>query len=707
MRLFRRAKKPLLIVMLSLAIATIFYFSQLYYASASNERVSKIYVQSLISLINQYQFLPDLLAENYLIQETLRSENFADNRLNEKLKSIADNTGADAVYLMNLAGTVVATSNYQQAGTFLNKNYSFRPYFIKAVGDKTRQFYYAKGATTGIPGFFISSPVVSDGQVQGVIVVKLEMEYWEEVWKNADQTILVADKNKIILLSTKEAWRYRSIGEISDETLKQIESQKQFLGAQHESIYSKATNLGVWSTENSNLWRIDDKLYLVNEVYIPRTQWVLYYLVDHNVIVKLAFLVFVIVLVFSLLLYFLVKGHYSLRESNRNNQLIEIKRKKEFQAIVDNVGMGIVILTQSKSIISANEYANNLLIDVAEDLGGKFSINDFVCIDDKEFNNLLDYEDNSLSYFETKTIYPKNNNVPVMLFAKKIHLLDQDVYLLTVINISKRKQAENELLEVNQNLERIVDKKTKDLKLAQKELIQKNKVAALGNMAATIVHELSQPLTAMNSSIAAVKLKVNGDDKEGAIQSANRLEPLSHKMLGIIRMLKTFSYSREDDLQVLPVQALVNKSVDSFKDVFSQHNIFLAVVDAKEDVDVKVNPIKLDLVFSNIIQNAIDVVIKNGKPRVIVETVIGDEWVEVNIFDNGKGVGEVAIQKIFSPYFTTKEIGKGLGLGLAISYEIIQEYGGDIIVSNFQDGACFSVKLPVFFNKMVVEANNT
>ena len=243
-------------------------------------------------------------------------------------------------------------------------------------------------------------------------------------------------------------------------------------------------------------------------------------------------------------------------------------------------------------------------------------------------------------------------------------------------------------------LEDIVKSRTAELENTQHKLIQQNKVAALGNMAATIVHELSQPLTAMNSSIGAIRAKIEKSDYLGALDSANRLEPLNHKMYSVIKLLKSFSYDDKDTRKTLKLDVLIKNTIDSFSDIFTEKDIILTLDVISADYTAYINETKIDLVFSNIIQNAIDATDENKTKKIKIQLHIENNHIIIDIKDNGVGFKDTPIKQMFSPYFTTKEIGKGLGLGLAICYEIIHEHDGDISATTKDNETCFHIEIP-------------
>ena len=699
--LWTSCKWPICLILISFLLSLAFYLFLLFTSTQENQRTSKIVEQSLIASINQHEYLPALLAADSTVVNVLLNNRNHELTANKKLSYAATRADADAIFVMNLKGKVVATSNYQHSKSFLHKNYGFRPYFTQAISESKRQFYYAKGATTGIPGFFIASPVIFNGQVIGVVVVKITMAHWEKNWDQSSENIITADENNIIILSSKNQWRYRSIGELSPVVLKKVKQQKQFGNSQHESIYTKSFEINLFNQTSITFWLIDHTLYISYRYVIPEINWTLFSLISHGKILYSSIVFFFIVSMLSLSFYLIRRERqHRLAVINRTRQL-EMNRKEELKAVIDNIHIGVLLFPESGELLSINDHARHLFFDGKLPLNEKtIYIHEMVNIDFTRLDSLLLNDVASPAYHEAYAFHHKEN-IPIMFALSKLTVMERPLYLMTVVNITRRKHAENELVHINNTLEDTITKRTSELEKAQATLIQKNKAAALGNMAATIVHELSQPLTAMNSSIAAVCAKIDNNDWDGASQSANRLNHLSEKMDKVIKLLKYFSYKDNQSNDFTDLEKIIKDTLDIYKDTFKEKGVSLHYQGVTTPTIIRANPLKLDLVISNIIKNAIDASESHQQPSVNIHMKkTDDDKALITITDNGHGVDEKIMGNMFNPYFTTKEVGKGLGLGLSITYEIIQEYGGTITVNNINDGnqtgACFTISLPIF-----------
>lgn len=698
---FKSISAPLFLLVLSFMASIAFYFFQLNSWDLEQQSSTRFFQQSFKASIRQFEYLPALLASDDNVKRALNSDSKKPVYLNQHFQFVAQRSGSSVVYLMNDSGNVVATSNFDQSSSFLKKNYSFRPYFKKAIEQRTRQFYYAIGATTGIPGFFISEPVFNDiREVIGVIVVKLDLREWENNWHDVGQNILVASENNVIILSGQAQWRYKSIGHLSEQVQTTMLEQQQFGKARISSLFQKSYEFARYKNLSLAFWTIDDEAYLVNSSPIADTNWNLYYLEKNSRFTKNAFVFFIFFFGALFLGYLYYRERQSKLRSRKQAAENELRHRRELETIIEKIQIGVISINKAGEILFLNDAAKVLLqIEVIAENQKPVRIQtvlDVSMIDQFE-NLLLHHHDIKVPFHETNVLNQSQNqkSTPVMFAISQVNMESDTRLLVTLINIEKRKTAELAVIKLNESLEEQVEQRTQALRDAQAVLVQQSKAAALGQMAATVVHELSQPLSAMNSSIAAAQLKVKKDDWAGAVNSISRLVPLSEKMNNVIKLLKYFSYEDEESAQLHDLSLLIKQSINMYQDKLKERQIEINLGNLQPSVLVKINPLKLDLVLTNIIQNAIDAMETCEQPFISVALEsLGDKALVI-IEDKGDGINSRVMGQLFDPYFTTKEIGKGLGLGLSICHEIIQEYGGSIVAENLSHGARFTITLPL------------
>jgi two-component system NtrC family sensor kinase len=232
------------------------------------------------------------------------------------------------------------------------------------------------------------------------------------------------------------------------------------------------------------------------------------------------------------------------------------------------------------------------------------------------------------------------------------------------------------------------------------QLMQSDKLAALGKMAAGIAHEINNPLAVIGEKAGWMRdllseeefqdsenLKEYQKSIEKIDEHVERVRKITHNMLGFARRM-------EPHLDDVDVNAVLNQTLELLQNHARINNI-----DIKKDLQTDLPVIasdqsQLQQVFLNLINNAIDAIGKDGTIDLVTRRT--DHRIEVNIKDDGPGIPKELQRRIFDPFFTTKQAGKGTGLGLSISYSIIERMGGTINFSSQEgEGTEFRISLPI------------
>lgn len=265
---------------------------------------------------------------------------------------------------------------------------------------------------------------------------------------------------------------------------------------------------------------------------------------------------------------------------------------------------------------------------------------------------------------------------------------------LEIENREQREKLERSSLE----LEREVKRRTKALRDAEKKAVHTEKLAALGQLAAGIAHEINNPAGFVMSNLREVATLIEGDGATDAFWRDEGKKIVSECLSGmeritsICRELQDFAHADSPEM----VEADVNKCIEQA--------IVLCQSETKHRASLEMalsplpmvfcHPGKITQVFINLLTNAAHAMTKFGKIR-IESGVVGDNTV-VRVTDNGAGIPRENFQRIFEPFFTTKEIGRGTGLGLYLVKGIIERHGGAIgVESNEGEGTTFVVALPI------------
>ncbi|WP_435302501.1 cache domain-containing protein, partial [Escherichia coli] len=133
----------------------------------------------------------------------------------------------EAAYLMDTRGLTIAASNWNRPSSFVGQNYRFRPYFEAAMQGLTGRFY-GVGATTGKPGYFIAAPLPAEAPARGVVAVKISLDPFEAALAAGGDTVLLADRDGVVFLSTEAEWRYRTLAPLGGDALVRLQGAQQY-----------------------------------------------------------------------------------------------------------------------------------------------------------------------------------------------------------------------------------------------------------------------------------------------------------------------------------------------------------------------------------------------------------------------------------------------------------------------------------------------
>jgi len=261
----------------------------------------------------------------------------------------------------------------------------------------------------------------------------------------------------------------------------------------------------------------------------------------------------------------------------------------------------------------------------------------------------------------------------------------------------KAQQAET-LQRMNTRLQAEIEERSKTeqvLRNTQDELIQAGKLAALGHMAAGIVHELNQPIAAIRTHAASCRLLISRRHPEQAAETLQAISRITEHMASITSQLKSFAHKSPQHKEAVVLQDSVRDVLAMTEPLLAKRKIELQTDIPAQRIEVMAERGRIRQVLVNLVSNAIDAM-KDSSPRRLTLTIVplADE-VEISISDTGPGIRAEDLEEIFTPFYTTKQVGEGMGLGLSISYRIVTDLGGSIKGFNLpQQGACFQVKLP-------------
>ncbi|WP_300673471.1 ATP-binding protein [Desulfoluna sp.] len=232
---------------------------------------------------------------------------------------------------------------------------------------------------------------------------------------------------------------------------------------------------------------------------------------------------------------------------------------------------------------------------------------------------------------------------------------------------------------------------------AQSELVQAGKLAALGQLTAGISHELTQPLSAIRYYLHNARLLLERGRVDTHTENLTRIGDLVERMAKMITHLKTFARWPSEALVPVTVAPVIDHALSLFAGKIKGGGIQVVYEDKMPTVRVCAEEIRLEQVLINLIGNAVDAVMEMppSDRRLSLEILDQSHSVEICVTDSGPGIPPESIESIFDPFYTTKEVGKGLGLGLSISYNIVKDFKGTLTAHTPAEGGTrFTLTLP-------------
>ncbi|HAT51591.1 MAG: PAS domain S-box protein [Nitrospirae bacterium] len=383
-------------------------------------------------------------------------------------------------------------------------------------------------------------------------------------------------------------------------------------------------------------------------------------------------------------------------ETIRRNEL-------RLRTIMENVVEGIITVDCDGMIESVNPAAERIFCIEASGLLGKNIsmlvpaehasrhddyIRDYLTwFKSCQKGSYLDVPTRSEIFFERVMESRRMNgeSFPLELTVSHVCHNARDQFIATVKDISERRRAQAEL------------------ESARRKSFQQEKMAAVGTLAAGIVHEIGNPIAAISGLVDELLDCIHTGQPVTFVEPLGLVQQQIQRLLTITREVSAFSQPQTDDRHLLDINGLIESTLRLMR--FDKR---VGTLETRLHLDRSLPALEgsegqLRQVFINLIINAADALdgMKRENPWITVTSSLQDGWVVVAIEDNGPGMDEEVKKHAFDAFFTTKPVGRGTGLGLSLCFNIISEHGGDIMIdSQPGEGACFKVRLPILVTTM-------
>ncbi|MCG5237234.1 ATP-binding protein [Xanthobacter oligotrophicus] len=548
--------------------------------------------------IDKFGILPLTVAMDRDVTSFLTAPDQSEKRdaLSAYLARLNAAAGTQQVFVIDTKGEVVASSNWQDAKSFVGRNISYRPYFRDAQTGKLTG-YYAIGTTGNAPGYYLATAVEENGRRIGVVAVKIDLEQLEFDWLNGtDEPILMTDANDIVVLSSREDWKYRSLGPLDPKKIEQMNETQQYNRHIVEPL--------VWQVSSKEG---DGRAFIVaGDRGGTRT-----YLADSRYVPSVAMTLTVL--------------------SDTTGVTVRAAERATVAAVL------ILLAALSVRIVNQRRLATRERLLARDAL--------------QEAYNYLERQ------FEER---------------------------------NRQLRSANEELR-HEVVERI--KAARRLQSFQDEMIRTENLAVIGQLSAGLAHEINQPLAALSTlSENAVRfLELN--DTSTVRHNLERICDLVRRMGVLTGQLRSFARRTDGELGPVDLHHSIESAVALLGHRIKKEKVDLVIHKPERPIKAMGDTVRLEQVLVNLISNAMDALHGNGEPRIEIAAGVEGEWAVIDVVDNGHGLSRIVMEKLFEPFFTTKKT-SGLGLGLAISQDIVRRFGGDLTAANTDaGGARFRVSL--------------
>jgi len=720
----------------------------LYYSSIKNSAFEEANRQAVFHAETIRNHLSSFLRENLnsvkalaglkeLPEALLRIDKAPLARVNSILDLFRNAYQVDVCYLIDRQGNTIASSNRNEPDSFVGQNYAFRPYFQRTImGDPIVYLgYLALGVTSGKRGVYYSYPVYEDKQNTpiGVAVMKASVDPMErEFVKAYEGLVMLTDPHGIVFLSNRPDMVLHSLSKLTPEEIMQVKRYHQF-------------GEGPWEWSGLN---IVDKTHAVDEsgnTYLFKKLemqnypgWNLIFLSDVNLIFKRvsiplirisSYLILTWCVLIGLAVFILYgkanreinqrkKAEEALKEAHdglekrvaeRTNalsktvdelrkEILERKRAEEalreseeqYRTLTNNLSVGVFRTTPGSkgNYIEVNPaYTNMFGFDNKKELLSSHAYDLYQNPDDRERFSEKMLKDGAV------------RNEEILLKKKDGTSIIGSVTAVAVKDDAGIVKYYDGIIEDVTELRRVKEEAQK----RWEEMAHLGRVATMGELAASLAHELNQPLTAILSNAQAA-LRFMAGDTPNFTEVRDILEDIvaDDKRAGEVIQRLRFLF-RKGELERVPVDMnnLVRDVVSLISSEAIIRNVTIETILESNLPPVLGDRVHLQQVIINFILNASEAM--NETDDVSREIIIStekedDRKVKVGIRDSGTGLHEEAFNQIIEPFYTTKP--DGMGMGLSINRSIIDAHLGRLWAENNPDrGATFYFTLPIFGEK--------
>jgi two-component system NtrC family sensor kinase len=364
-----------------------------------------------------------------------------------------------------------------------------------------------------------------------------------------------------------------------------------------------------------------------------------------------------------------------------------------YRVVVENVAEAITISIDAKRVFINKAFLDiHGLKDISQVIGE--SIDQFIVPEDKEFvvaRNMARQRGESVPFFYEYRILRSDGEVrTVQILAVPLQYRGQAATLAVIRDVTEQKRAEEERARSAKALEETL----RDLQVTQQQLIQSEKLAAIGQLVSGVAHELNNPLTGVWGT---AQLIMRREIDENLREDLEVIQQEASRAVKIVQNLLSFAREHKSEKRLASINEALERTLELRAYEMKTSGIELEVELQPDFPETRFDFHQMQQVFMNIIVNAEQAMSgAHGGGKLLVRTEKGDGKIKISFTDNGPGIKRENQAKVFDPFFTTKEVGRGTGLGLSICYGIVLDHGGSLsLESEVGKGTTFTVEIPI------------
>jgi PAS domain S-box-containing protein len=705
--------------------------------------------KGISSILKTNQRAVEVLSEMWSVQ------NFFNRQSPETLTEVAfslddfrEAYNATRCCLINREGLVVAASSGIKSPVRIGDDYSQRPFFLKA---RAGEHYTAlsQGATSQGPAINLSHPVFSEGTVLGVALLTVPLSDIGGIFARSSGIVALTDEHNIVFAANKPEWLFGVMGTATAESLIEVAENRLLRG-------EMPTRLPITFDATKDTARLPDgKEYLFSHSPLSSSpSWQINYFQEYGQIdarLYQALLGKTGILLAGMTLFVLGAMVYLFRQAEvflRQREQAERKSKSAnlFLSQIWNVAAdGMRVIDKNLNIVQVNETFVAMTGMEKKDILGKKCQNIFwgpLCSAEICPMRQILAGKNRVEYESVKES-PAGKIINCWVIGVPLH--DANGKLIGILecyrDITARIETERamekafeeshkfaeELAASNDQLHRRQQELAQahdTLKQSQAQILQQEKMASVGQLAAGVAHEINNPMGFISSNLSSLAKYLERLTEFIRALEENLLHNPPNEELAALRKKLKIDYILEDAGHLveesLDGASRVKKIVQGLKNFSRIDQAERLAADINECLDTTLNiiwnelkykcevkkeygelpptvcnPQQLNQMFMNLLVNAAQAIETKGE--IGIKTWADQDFIYTRISDTGSGIPQDKIKRIFEPFYTSKEVGKGTGLGLSIVYDIVvKNHHGDIQVeSEVGKGTAFTVKIPV------------